>query len=84
MTTFNGVELTEETILSTRKHFAENAQACIDEVLCGDVKVDDRETYLSWHIQDMVEFMAGERDHTFTFLQRAYWIQTGDCVALLP
>ena len=28
--------------------------------------------------------LAGEFDHTFTFMQRAHYMQTGECVALLP
>lgn len=28
--------------------------------------------------------MAGKGDSSFTFMQRALWLQTGDCPALLP
>ena len=28
--------------------------------------------------------LAGEFDHTLTFMQRAHYMQTGECVALLP
>lgn len=84
MLKFNNVELTQETILQTRKHFADNCQGCIDEVLRGDVRVNNFEEYKAWQLQRMEDDLAGKNDHTFTFLQRAYYFQTGECLALLP
>lgn len=87
MPKFNNVELSQETILATRKHFADNAQGCIDEVLSGGVVLPshtDREEYFRKCRVRAVNHTVGSYDHTWTFLQRAYWIQTGECVALLP
>lgn len=87
MPKFNNVELTQETILTTRKHFADNAQGCIDEVLSGNVVLPShtsQDIYFKWQRQRMADSLDGFNDHTWTFLQRAYWIQTGECVALLP
>jgi hypothetical protein len=84
MLKFNGVELKPEIILQTRKHFANNAQSCIDEVLRGEVRVNDFESYKAWNIRRAADNLAGKNDHTFTFLQRAYYFQTGECLALLP
>ena len=84
---FNNVELTQETIIKTRQHFADNAQCCINEVLDGSVKLPDHvsnEDYFSDCRKRAERFLTGGGDHTFTFLQRAYWIQTGEMVALLP
>nr|WP_156736425.1 hypothetical protein [Mycobacterium sp. E3298] len=81
---FANVELTQDTIQMTREWFAHNAQACIDEVLNGDVKVNDKESYFKWREEQIEEAMSGQYDHTLTFLQRAHHIQTGECVALLP
>lgn len=84
MLRFNGVELTEESILKTREWFANNARACIEEVKSGEVKVNDCESYFEWRNKQVKEYMEGKDDHTVAFLQRAYYIQTGECVALLP
>ncbi|MBF8216212.1 hypothetical protein MKS87_11465 [Bacillus subtilis] len=84
MTRFNGVQLTDESIQKTRKWFADNAMACIEEVKSGKVYVNDRESYFAWRNKEAKEYMEGKHDHTVTFLQRAYFIQTGESVALLP
>lgn len=81
---FNNVELTEETILATRKHVADIAQACIDDAVSGKTKVNDLENYCQWRNGHIKDGMAGFHDHTFAFLQRAYWIQTGEMIGLLP
>ncbi|MNX51458.1 hypothetical protein D3C86_821180 [compost metagenome] len=81
---FNKVELTEETIKKTRKWFADNAIACIEEVKNGSVKVNDQESYFAWREKEAQESLNGDYDNTVTFLQRAYFFQTGESVALLP
>lgn len=84
---FNNVDLTENAIILTRQHFADNAQGCIDEVLRGDVALAshvNQQDYFDDCNKRATMYLSGEHDHTFTFLQRAYWIQTGECVALLP
>ena len=84
---FNNEVITEETILKTRQHFADNAEGCIAEVLSGKVKLPSHvvnEQYFERQRERAVEFLNGEHDFSFTFMQRAYWIQTGKMVALLP
>lgn len=83
MLKFNGVELTEETILKTRKWFADNALACIEEVKSGKVRANDEEKYFASREKQAKEYIEGCHTITFTFLQRAYFIQTGESVALL-
>lgn len=80
---FNGVELTDETIKKTRKWFHDNSISCIEEVRRGEVGVNDRESYFSWRANQAKEYMDGQHDRNLTFLQRAYFIQTGEWVALL-
>ncbi|MCY8228821.1 hypothetical protein MOC30_14620 [Bacillus spizizenii] len=84
MPNFNGVQLAEVSIQKTRKWFADNAIACIEEVKSGKVYVNDRESYFAWRKKEAKEYMEGRHDHTVAFLQRAYFIQTGEDVALLP
>lgn len=62
------INLTKETIQLTRQWYADNAAACIEEVKNGKVKVNDPDKY----------------DHSLGFVQRAVFIQTGECYALLP
>jgi hypothetical protein len=81
---FNGVLLTNESIQSTRKWFSDNSIACIEEVKNGKVWVNDEEYYFNWRNKAAKEYIEGLHDHTVAFLQRAYFIQTGECVALLP
>lgn len=77
------VTLTDDTISKTRQWYADNAQACIDEAVSGDVKVNDLAKYIEWNKQKIVDSLTGKSDHTFTFIQMAYYIQTGECVPLL-
>lgn len=87
MPKFNNTELTPATMQATRQHFADNKQAQIDEILSGAVKLpshNPQELHFARLRADAKECLAGTFDHTFTFLQRAYWIQTGEMIALLP
>jgi hypothetical protein len=83
MPNFNGVEITDNSIQKTRKWSHDNALACIKEVEDGEVWVNDKESYFEWRNREAKEYLEGRHDHTLTFLQRAYFIQTGESVALL-
>lgn len=82
MAKFNNVVLTKETIQTTRQWFADNAQACIDEAVSGAIKVNNLVGYIADQQVKIDEYLSGVWDHTFTFLQRAHYIQTGESVAL--
>jgi hypothetical protein len=87
MPKFNNVELTPATMQATRQYFADNKQAQIDEILSGAVKLpshNPQELHFARLRARALEDLAGTYDHTLTFLQRAYWIQTGEMIALLP
>lgn len=84
---FNGEILTEATIIATRQHFADIYQAVIDKTLSGEhapASHVDIQGYIAQYKEKQRAMLAGESEDNFTFLQRAYWLQTGDCVALLP
>lgn len=80
---FANVEITPETIQRTREHFAELGRACIDDAQSGAVPVSNMESFLAWQEGMIAGYLAGDSDHTFTFMQRAHWIQTGECLPLL-
>jgi hypothetical protein len=80
---FNGVELSAATIDRTRSHFADIGRRCIAEARDGTTRVNDLARYVAWREAGIADDLAGRNDHSFTFLQRAHWIQTGDCVLLL-
>jgi len=84
MTCFNGVQLTDWSIRKARQRFADNALSCIEEAESGDVYVMDIEAYRAWRMQQIEDALVDRIDHTFDFLQRAYYIQTGGSVPLLP
>ncbi|QWU14401.1 hypothetical protein KP014_21065 [Paenibacillus sophorae] len=84
MARFTGVELSAESIQKAREWFADNAQGCINEVVSGEVKVNDIESYIQWRKESIAEALDGCYDYTLAFLQKAHTIQTGECVALLP
>lgn len=79
---FNGVELTAETIERTRAHFVDIYQRCIEEARDGTTRVNDLESYVAWQLDCISEMESGKGDHSFTFLQRAHWLQTGESVPL--
>lgn len=85
--TYNGVPITEESMQACRQWFIDNQQACIDGALDGTLGLAshvDVNRYVEFCKQNQQYFASGEGDHTFTFMQRAHYIQTGECVALLP
>lgn len=79
----NGIEITEETIRKTREHFAELSQAAIRAAESGEDNVNDLPAYVLWHSKMASDSLAGKGDHTLTFMQRALWIQTGECPPML-
>lgn len=78
------MNITKETIIKTRQWFIDNTQGCIDEAMSGQVRVNDLDSYVQSMLKRMDDIEAGEWDYTFTFQQRAVYIQTGECHALLP
>lgn len=82
--------LTQEANQSARQWFADNACKCIREARLyietdgrEGFRVNDIDRYIAWRTQSAADALAGKHDHTFAHWQRAYEIQTGECVALL-
>jgi hypothetical protein len=80
---FAGVEITPETIQRTREHFAELHRQSIADAKNGVTRVNNLASYVAWQEQAIADGLAGKSDHTFTFMQRAHWLQTGEMVPLL-
>jgi len=79
----NGIEITQETIQATREWFAENARACIAGAESGEYFVNDLSKYRKGKRRCEREALNGDYDYSLTFVQRALYIQTGECVPLL-
>lgn len=78
------MQLTEQSIATTRAHFVDNAYACIVEVLDGRVRVNDPETCIATCELRALQHSLGKWDHTLTFRQYATYVQTGEMHGLLP
>lgn len=79
----NWAELTPETVAKAEQWFIDNALGCIAEAESGEVYVNDFESYKAWQMAIVKEYTDKTYRPTFTFLQRAWYIQTGESVAFL-
>lgn len=73
-----------EYMEKARQWFIDNCYACLAEVESGEVTVNDPKAYRIYQLHRIERHKAGAYDHCFTFLQKAYYLQTGESVALLP
>lgn len=76
-------KITEETINLTREWFADNARKCAEQAISGEIKVNDLDSYLISCKRRETEALTGDINN-FAFWQRAYFIQTGECLSFLP
>lgn len=74
----------EQAIITARQWFADNAQACIDEAVSGQLRVNDLTKYVKDQTQRIKDSLDGKWDHTLAFQQRVVYVQTGVCHAILP
>ena len=81
---FNNVIITNDTILKTRKYYIDLANKCINAALNGSMFVNDIQEYIAQQKSYILGFQSDKYDYSISFLQRAYYIQTGECIALLP
>jgi hypothetical protein len=77
------VILTAETITATRRSIADNCKACIDEAKSGKVRVNDLPSYIVQKRHEAAGSLVGKHDHCLSFLQKAVYIQTNECVPLM-
>lgn len=80
---FNSIEITPETMQRTRQYFADLCDECVKAAAAGEFFVNDIVRYRQTNAEHKAAYLAGKSDHTFTFLQRAHYLQTGESVALL-
>lgn len=77
------VALTEETISATWKHFADQCRACAAAAKAGEFHVNDLRSYVDDQEALARMFEAREGRMSLGFLQRAVFIQTGECPPIL-
>jgi len=75
--------MTKENRDATRAHFVDIYRRSIHEAESGTMRPNNLASYVAWQNQVIADTLAGKYDHTFTFLQRAHWLETGECPALL-
>jgi hypothetical protein len=81
---YAGVVITPETVVLTRKHFADNQRECTRAAQSGEMYVNDLDRYVKRTEETISHIESGGWDHTLTFIQRAHWLQTGIDIPLLP
>jgi hypothetical protein len=84
MVTFNNTVLTEYSIILARMHFIDLNIRCIQNAINGIDKVNDLNSYINNKELSIESLLNGFDDNTSTMLQYAYFIPTGESVALLP
>lgn len=81
-------KLTDVSIQAARQWFAKNCMACAEaarqSLVSGQFYCNDPESYIIKKEQEAENWLNGDIKMTFTFWQRAYFIQTGESVAFLP
>ena len=78
------IQLTQETIIKTRKQLSDWHLSCIDDVKSGKIIPNNPATYIKWMEKCSADCLSGKEDNTFTFQQRAVYIQTGEEIPFLP
>jgi len=78
------MRLDQEFVIKARVHFADLCAKCINDAVNGIDKVQDLEGYIRWNNDMAAKSLAGDYDHTFSQRQYAYYLQTGESIALLP
>lgn len=80
------VILTKDTIIKTREWFINNQLGQVAEVERGEVYLNPEyglERLKSECLKNIEDIKQGDWDHSLTFVQRAYYIQSNKCVGLL-
>ena len=84
---FNRTTLTPEAIEFAKWFYIDLCERCLADVLSGRQKVNDKAAYIArqtMEVDDLMGYAYGEMPVSLTTLQRAYYEQTGESVALLP
>jgi len=81
---FNGEKLTPEIIEETKQWYVDLYNACIKEAVSGEVRVNNLQSYVEWQEKCISDIVEGRQRISLSFLQQAYYLQTGKSIALLP
>lgn len=80
---FNNVEITQESFNKAKQFYIELSNELIRQVVSKELKVNDPEQYIKDR-KNHIDFLKNMKvTSNFTILQRAYFEQTGDMMALL-
>ena len=71
-------------VIKTREHFGNLCNSLIKDVKGGLLIVNDPIKYIDWQQDSYNRIMNGEYDHTFTHMQYAVYLETGETRPLLP
>ena len=77
------VELTAETIDKTWKWFSDHCRLCAADAIAGKFFVNDLKRYVEREHAEAARYDRHEGVMSVTFIQRAYYIQSGESVPLL-
>ena len=80
---FNNVEITQDSFNRAKHYYINLANNLIKDVESGELTVNDSERYINWKKETIEELKDMKETGNFTILQMAYFIQTGEMVALL-
>lgn len=77
------VKLDKQDIKNTCLWFADNAQGCIDEVMSGDVFVNNIDSYVEGKQQDKENYLTGNFVPWLGFWQQAVYLKTDQSVPMI-
>ena len=82
---FNNTLLTEQSITTAHNESIKVNKDCIKEAVSGKSPVNDLESYIIWRNKSIQSHLdrTFKSENNFTFRQHAYYIQTGELIALL-
>lgn len=77
------VTLTDETLDKTWQHFADLERRCAVAATLGEFRVNDLRGYVRDCLENAARYDRHEGRMSLTFVQQAYFIQSGESVPLL-
>lgn len=77
------IALNPEIILLTRRTLANNQRMCIEEILDGSVRVNNKDEAIKYHRKTAADYLKGKNDKNLNFVQRAIYLQTNEMVPIL-
>jgi hypothetical protein len=80
---FNNVEITKESFNKALTYYKQLSIELIRQVESGELTVNNPTKYIEDKKANLVRLNNMTESSNFTILQRAYFEQTGECIALL-